>query len=58
MFLGVIGAEEHIPKKSSVSPMIKAPLKTTDQEPNFRIDIKYSREHAFAFRGIVFPNKK
>lgn len=54
----MIGAEEHIPKKSSVSPMIKAPLKTTDQEPNFRIDIKYSREHAFAFPGIVFPNKK
>ena len=48
-----------MPEKRFLSPIIKVPLKTTtDQEPVFRIDIKYFRQYAFAFPGIVFPNKK
>ena len=43
--LGAKCVEEHIPEKRFLSPIIKVPLKTTtDQEPVFRIDIKYFRQ--------------
>ena len=53
--LGAKGTEEHIPKKSSFSPVIKVPKQNKCQEPLFRIIITYFRQYAFAFPGKEFP---